>query len=157
VRRPVVVIVLGLALAGTLLGGCGGEDSAETTATPPVPASPPPAEPTPEPAPEAPDAAGGATIFEIAGCGACHTLAAAGASGTVGPNLDDLAPDFDTVVEQVTTGGGVMPAFGDDLSPEEIEMVAAFVVQATSGQSSGGGNGSSGSGGEGNGDSGSPY
>ena len=35
------------------------------------------------------DAAAGAAIFESAGCGSCHVLAAAGTSGTVGPNLDE--------------------------------------------------------------------
>ena len=33
----------------------------------------------------------GETIFKGAGCGGCHTLAAAGASGTAGPNLDQIA------------------------------------------------------------------
>ena len=37
------------------------------------------------------DAAAGETVFASAGCGACHTLSAAGSSGTVGPNLDDAA------------------------------------------------------------------
>ena len=31
----------------------------------------------------------GKAIFASAGCGGCHTLKAAGASGNVGPNLDD--------------------------------------------------------------------
>ena len=64
-----------------------------------------------------------------AGCANCHTLAAANASGNVGPNLDDLQPDFDTVVAQVTSGGGGMPAFGDQLSEQEIADVAAFVSE----------------------------
>jgi mono/diheme cytochrome c family protein len=138
VRNRVVALAVGLALAGALAAGCGGEDSTETTATPPAPAEPTPAEPAPEPTPAAPDAAAGAAIFESAGCGACHTLAAAGASGSVGPNLDELAPDLDTVIAQVTNGGGGMPAFGGDLSEQEIESVAAFVVESTSGGASGG-------------------
>ena len=62
-----------------------------------------------------------------AGCGGCHTFAAAGSNGAVGPNLDDLSPSFDTVVAQVTNGGGAMPAFKDELSEQEIRDVAAFV------------------------------
>ena len=36
------------------------------------------------------DAAAGEAIF-VANCGSCHTLEEAGTSGTVGPNLDELA------------------------------------------------------------------
>jgi mono/diheme cytochrome c family protein len=75
------------------------------------------------------DAAGGEEVFASAGCGGCHTLAAAGSTGTTGPNLDDLQPDFDRVVRQVTNGGAVMPAFGDTLSEQQINDVAAFVSE----------------------------
>ena len=34
----------------------------------------------------------GEAIFKGAGCAGCHTLAAAGATGTTGPNLDQLKP-----------------------------------------------------------------
>ena len=34
----------------------------------------------------------GKAIFKGAGCAGCHTLAAAGATGTIGPNLDQLKP-----------------------------------------------------------------
>jgi outer membrane protein assembly factor BamB len=63
-------------------------------------------------------------------CATCHTLAAAGSSGTVGPNLDELEPSKALVVKQVTNGGGGMPAFGSALSKEEIESVAEFVSGA---------------------------
>jgi outer membrane protein assembly factor BamB/cytochrome c5 len=63
-------------------------------------------------------------------CATCHTLAAAGATGTVGPNLDELKPDKALVEKQVTNGGGGMPAFGSALSKEEIESVAEFVSGA---------------------------
>ena len=62
-----------------------------------------------------------------AGCGGCHTLAAAGTNGSVGPNLDDASPSYDKVVERVTNGQGAMPSFKDDLSAQEINDVAAFV------------------------------
>jgi mono/diheme cytochrome c family protein len=79
------------------------------------------------------DAAAGEEVFASAGCGGCHTLEAAGSSGAVGPNLDDAKPDHDLVVERVTDGAGAMPSFKDQLSPEDIENVAAYVVQSTSG------------------------
>jgi outer membrane protein assembly factor BamB/cytochrome c5 len=63
-------------------------------------------------------------------CSTCHTLAAAGSSGTVGPNLDELKPSKSLVEKQVTNGGGGMPAFGSSLSKEEIESVAEFVSGA---------------------------
>jgi mono/diheme cytochrome c family protein len=75
------------------------------------------------------DPANGKTVFASAGCGGCHTFAAAGSTGTVGPNLDDASVDFDAAVQQVKNGGGGMPAFGDRLSDQEIADVAAFVTQ----------------------------
>ncbi|HVX31995.1 MAG TPA: PQQ-binding-like beta-propeller repeat protein [Solirubrobacterales bacterium] len=60
-------------------------------------------------------------------CSTCHTLAAAGTNGTVGPNLDELKPNQALVEKQVTNGGGGMPAFGETLSKEEIKNVAEFV------------------------------
>jgi len=75
----------------------------------------------------------GEAIFTQAGCVGCHTLEAAGATGNVGPNLDDAKPPKDLVVERVTNGQGAMPPFKDSLSPEEIEAVADYVVSSTSG------------------------
>ncbi len=60
-------------------------------------------------------------------CSGCHTLADAGASGAVGPNLDERKPSESTVETKVTNGGGGMPPFGGQLSPEEIKAVAAYV------------------------------
>lgn len=79
------------------------------------------------------DAAAGKEVFASAGCAACHTLADAGASGTVGPNLDDVKPPHDLVVTFVTNGSGAMPPFAGQLSEQQIQDVAAYVVQATSG------------------------
>jgi mono/diheme cytochrome c family protein len=72
------------------------------------------------------DAAAGKEVF-TANCAACHTLADAGATGAVGPNLDDAAPDQATVEAKVRTGGGGMPAFEGQLSDDEIANVAAYV------------------------------
>jgi len=69
----------------------------------------------------------GAKIFKGAGCAGCHTLAAAGSTGTVGPNLDQLKPSMAAVVKQVTNGGSVMPAFAGKLTPAQIQAVAQYV------------------------------
>jgi cytochrome c553 len=79
------------------------------------------------------DPAAGKQVFASAGCAGCHTLSDAGATGQVGPNLDEAKPPHDLVVERVTNGAGAMPSFKGQLSDEEIQNVAAYVVQATSG------------------------
>lgn len=71
-------------------------------------------------------AAAGKEVFTT-NCAGCHTLAAAGASGQVGPNLDQLKPSKATVEAKVKGGGGGMPAFDGQLSPEEITAVADYV------------------------------
>jgi len=79
------------------------------------------------------DAAAGEAVFASAGCGGCHTLEAAGSSGEVGPNLDEAKPDHALVVDRVTNGSGVMPAFEGQLDDKQIQDVAAFVVASTQG------------------------
>jgi cbb3-type cytochrome c oxidase subunit III len=69
----------------------------------------------------------GKTIFQSQ-CASCHTLKAANASGTVGPNLDELKPAQATVKRQVENGGAVMPAFKDKLTAAQIDAVATFVA-----------------------------
>lgn len=80
-------------------------------------------------------------------CGYCHTLAAAGSDGVVGPDLDEILPSgavnsaesFDGIYSRVLTaidcgvppGGGRMPR--SILIDQEAEDVAAFVA-AYSGQ-----------------------
>ena len=70
----------------------------------------------------------GAEVFASAGCGSCHTLAAAGASGNVGPNLDAARPSRSLVAQRVTFGQGAMPAFAGQLSADDIDAVAAYVA-----------------------------
>ena len=96
--------------------GTTGTEPTETTET----------ETTP-PAQAGGDPAAGRQVFEDAGCSGCHTLADAGASGTIGPNLDDAMPPAELVVERVTNGMGVMPSFQDQLTPQQIQDVAAYV------------------------------
>lgn len=63
-------------------------------------------------------------------CGSCHTLAAAGTSGSTGPNLDTLKPDAARVSKQVIAGGGAMPAFKGTLSDAQIAALAKYVADA---------------------------
>jgi len=103
-----------------------GTETGEAPATTGEEQEEPPSEP-------AGDAAAGEAVFASAGCGGCHTLEAAGASGTVGPNLDEAKPPADLVVERVTNGMGPMPSFKDQLDQQQIQDVAAYVVESTSG------------------------
>ncbi len=87
----------------------------------------------------------GAQVFANSGCGGCHTLAAANAGGTVGPNLDEVLPGQDAAkVEQDVVDPNaeiahgyppnVMPAnFGQSLSKKEIEDLVEFLIDSTSG------------------------
>jgi mono/diheme cytochrome c family protein len=121
VRRslPALLLILGaFALVGA---GCGGGDDSGSSAEPPA------ATTTEDSGGGTGDAANGEQVYAAAGCGGCHTFEAAGSTGSIGPNLDDLSPSYDAVVQQVTNGGGAMPAFGDELSAQEIQDVAAFV------------------------------
>jgi mono/diheme cytochrome c family protein len=79
------------------------------------------------------DPAAGKQVFDSAACGGCHTLADAGSTGTVGPNLDEAKPDRALVLDRVTNGKSAMPSFREQLSEEQIANVAAYVVQAAGG------------------------
>jgi mono/diheme cytochrome c family protein len=81
------------------------------------------------------DPVAGKAVFSTAGCGGCHTLEAAGATGAVGPNLDQLKPKptLARIVLQVDNGGGPMPAFQGQLTDQQIQDVAAYVYASTHG------------------------
>jgi len=102
-----------------------GEGEAETTPAETTPAETTPAG-DPQPGADA-DVVAGKEVFESAGCVGCHTLADAGATGNVGPNLDEAKPSADLVVTRVTNGMGGMPAFKGQLSDKQIQDVAAYV------------------------------
>ena len=65
------------------------------------------------------------------GCGVCHSLADANARGVVGPNLNQLSPSLAQVQSAIAQGVGAMPAYGAQLSENEIAALAAYVVEAT--------------------------
>ena len=73
------------------------------------------------------NATSGKDIF-LANCGSCHTLADAGTSGKIGPNLDQLKPSLSIVQRQVINGGGAMPAFKGQLTAAQITAVAKYVA-----------------------------
>jgi cbb3-type cytochrome c oxidase subunit III len=73
----------------------------------------------------------GKTIFKSK-CGSCHTLKAAGTTGTQGPSLDLLKPPFARAKAQVISGGGIMPAFKGVLTDAQIEAVARYVAENAS-------------------------
>jgi mono/diheme cytochrome c family protein len=136
--RHRAVIAAAIAAAGVLgaivLAGCGGEGV--TTPTPNTVVGTVSAGPS---FPIVPafkvkgDATKGSPVFASGGCGGCHTLKAANATGTIGPNLDTLKPNYRAVTAQVTNGGSAMPAFKSKLSTQQIADVAAYVVNSTGG------------------------
>jgi cytochrome c553 len=74
------------------------------------------------------DPEAGSQVFAT-NCSVCHGEDGHGGAG--GPDLTTMpkAQNEPEAIEQVTNGGGGMPAFGEQLSEEEIKNVAAFVVQ----------------------------
>lgn len=83
--------------------------------------------------------------FFATNCGGCHTLSAAGTTGTIGPNLDDVLPgQSDAMVEESIVdpeaeiaGGfpaGVMPSnYGDTLTPQQLQQLVRYLLQSASG------------------------
>ncbi len=134
-RNHVVALLLVLAI-GLLAGGC--LDGTDTTATPDevvgtLPTTTPDTSNLPALELTGDPVAGKAVFTGSSGCTGCHTLADAGATGTVGPNLDEAKPDDVLVVTRVTEGQGGMPAFADSLTPQQIADVAAYVSQSAGG------------------------
>jgi cbb3-type cytochrome c oxidase subunit III len=84
-------------------------------------------DPANPPKPTQPGSTDGKTVFATAGCTGCHTLKAAGSTGTVGPNLDEAKPSKELVIDRVTNGQGGMPSFKGQLSEAQIQAVADYV------------------------------
>ncbi|MHB9149022.1 MAG: c-type cytochrome [Thermoleophilia bacterium] len=105
---PLLLIVAALVLAV----GCGG-DTVTTTAAPSTATTTTPDD----------DAIDAAAIFS-ANCGSCH---GAGGEGGIGPDLRSLT-DATLIEDQVSTGAGSMPPFGNKLSTDEISALATYVV-----------------------------
>jgi mono/diheme cytochrome c family protein len=154
-RRTALALAL-LVLTVGFAAGCGGEEEAtptpetvigETTTTETTETTPTETETTDTdttettettetettPAVEGDPVAGKEVFLGSSGCGACHTLADAGTSGTIGPNLDDSQPSAELVVDRVTNGQGAMPSFSETLSDQQIADVAAYVSSTAGG------------------------
>jgi cytochrome c oxidase subunit 1 len=138
----IIVSVLGLVAAGTFVGWVVGHYAGRPTNTVMVSgSSTSPAATTgattttatPGALPGGGNPAAGRQLF-AANCGGCHTLKAAGTSGTVGPNFDQVKPPLSLVLDRVTNGKGAMPSFRLQLSKQQIKDVAAFVVASKSGR-----------------------
>jgi cytochrome c6 len=125
----VACFVIGMIAVVLTVGKEKPEASAATT--PATSPAPPPTSTGAAPPAVQGDPVAGKKVFETAGCTACHTLKAAGSTGTVGPNLDQLKPAEAVIVHQVEVGGGPMPAFKDQLTAKQIQDVAAFVYTAS--------------------------
>src|SRR5258708_32001649 len=69
----------------------------------------------------------GALVFQAKQCHNCHSLDDKG--GQRGPALDSVALRLteDQLVRQVIQGGGNMPAYGKNLSPDETTALVAFL------------------------------
>jgi cytochrome c553 len=155
-RRGTALALLLLALGMGLAAGCGGEEEvtptpdtvtgslpSETEPTETEPTETEPTETETEPTETEPteteppaegDAAAGKDVFlGSSACGTCHTLADAGSTGTIGPNLDESQPSFELAVDRVTNGLGAMPSFSGSLSEQEIADVSAYVSSAAGG------------------------
>ena len=73
------------------------------------------------------------SIF-TASCGSCHTLADAETMGATGPNLDDTKPGLEEAARQIAKGGNGMPPFEGQLTDEQIQALAEYIVEATGGR-----------------------
>lgn len=90
-----------------------------------------PATPAPAPALSAATREQGRTLFATYSCNACHALADASASGSIGPSLDgnrNLTKAY--VIDTVNSGRGAMPSFAGQMSDEEIATLADYIVGA---------------------------
>src|SRR5207302_199738 len=77
----------------------------------------------------------GKAVFLVR-CGSCHTLQAAGTTGTAGPHLGVAGRlSIQTITNAVTQGKsgplGTMPAFAGTLTKDQIEQVASYVAEVT--------------------------
>ena len=114
-----------------LLAGCGGEKTVSPTGS---------VEGTLPKAAKG-DAASGKKVFADSGCGGCHTFKAAGASGKVGPDLDEALKGKDagfvktSITDpnaQIASGfqPNVMPQnYGSQLSAQELADLVAFLTK----------------------------
>ena len=141
VLAALTVIVMGCAIAGLGMG----QGPAEGASAP---------NPSAVAAATQRIAAGGAAtargreLFEEQGCDACHSIAAVGAEGKLGPRLDTLDDEADDIAESITepredTADGfpenLMPTdYAERIDAAEVRALAAFVAAASGSGEEGG-------------------
>ncbi len=116
--RSVMYMLMLLAVSAFLVAGCGGSDDDSSSS----------------------GGSGGSTSSSassagkdsfVSACGGCHTMKAAGTSGSVGPDLDKLTLDEQSVHDQIVNGGGGMPA--GLLKGDDATEVAKYVAENAGG------------------------
>jgi mono/diheme cytochrome c family protein len=133
VRRNAVPFAAGLAAAAAAFavvlvttdeyGGGDGRAPEGGQVAAPAPAAPP--------VPEGQEA--GLAVFTRMGCGGCHTLAAAGSTGPIGPDLDQRLPNHNgeslTAAILSPRAGSIMPEdFGERMSDDELATLVDFLL-----------------------------
>ena len=122
-----------IVLAALLLAGCGGEKVVSPTGE--VEGTLPKAQPA--------NPAGGKKVFAGNGCGSCHTLQAANATGKIGPNLDEAlkGKDAEFIKESITDPNAeiadgyqpnVMPqTYDSQLTSQQLNDLVAYLQAST--------------------------
>ena len=88
-------------------------------------------------------ATAGKPLFKTS-CGTCHTLAAAGTAGTIGPNLTKTSLTEAVIIKAISDGGAAvmsgsqvakypttMVAFKSVFTTKQIDNIAAFIYTST--------------------------
>ncbi len=122
-----MVVLVAFGLLALTMAACGGDSKDDSGST--TPATTTETSTSEDDGSKDTASTAGMQIFSE-NCATCHTLAAADASGSIGPNLDDLKPDKQQVASQTENGGGGMPAYKDQLSATEIDEVSAYVAES---------------------------
>ena len=108
---------VGAVVASALVAGCGGGSPPRDVGT----AAPGTAAPQPD-----------AHLFVHSGCGACHTLRAAGTRGRSGPDLDTSERLSRAQIRAaLTEGANGMPNYEGRLNAAQLDALAAFIYRAT--------------------------
>jgi mono/diheme cytochrome c family protein len=136
-RRTFIALAALLVAVGLLVAACGGKVVSPLPSKPTVGTLPTVQKATLPAAYKGGDSTAGKQVFLSAGCTGCHTLKDAGATGTVGPNLDQAKPPATLVFTRVTKGAGAMPPFKGKLTTKQIADVIAYVTKATGGNANG--------------------
>jgi cytochrome c6 len=135
VKVAAVIVLGGVVL---LAAACGGSKTAATTTTQTstlattstTGAAGAPTTPAAKPEKLTGNPIAGKKVWVASKCGGCHTLKAAGSTGTIGMDFDYLKPTQSEVAGAVTAGGDIMPAY-PNLSVKQVNDLAAFVYKST--------------------------